>query len=515
MPFLTQGKTNWKYVLIVLVLAIIVCGGILSYQYWWLPKEKIESPEIKVTAKLTLEILKNTEYYSLFLKKVIKLTNGLYSEPPPEPEMASHCEVGIYKDKLALGDLNNDGKEDATVILDGTCGGSGSFRELAIIINQDGKPYYLTSKDLGDRVVINSMDIESGIITLDMIVHGPEDGICCPSVPKIFKYKLSGDQLVEVEDKTADWKTYRDDEYGFEIKYPKEWNEKHFSAEPSIVTLQNVDCFFCIYAGAPCGECYPEAGVKAIISVKDNQQELSLSEFLHQCDDKITFRCENISVAGIDAVKVTRLMDIGADLPDIYVPKGNKFFIISYGDNISKKDLREYYLSIFNQMLSTFRFIGDETTNWQTYSNEEYGFEIKYPYDAKVISGTPFPSYFLSLELPVIEKDTDLISKKFYIYAHYIRDEKGGLEDCYDSELQGEVIKIGDIEFEKEKIGGGGMEYLQDDTIYATVKVNQCIKFDKMLYYEKWGYQKGLKSFDEAKETEVFNQILSTFRFLD
>jgi hypothetical protein len=32
MPFLTKGKTNWKYILIVLILAVIVGGGIL----WWL-----------------------------------------------------------------------------------------------------------------------------------------------------------------------------------------------------------------------------------------------------------------------------------------------------------------------------------------------------------------------------------------------------------------------------------------------------------------------------------------------
>ena len=31
MPFLTQGKTNWKYIIIVLVLAVIIGGGILGW----------------------------------------------------------------------------------------------------------------------------------------------------------------------------------------------------------------------------------------------------------------------------------------------------------------------------------------------------------------------------------------------------------------------------------------------------------------------------------------------------
>jgi outer membrane lipoprotein-sorting protein len=34
-----EGKINLKYILIVVILSIIVGGGILAYQYWWLPKQ--------------------------------------------------------------------------------------------------------------------------------------------------------------------------------------------------------------------------------------------------------------------------------------------------------------------------------------------------------------------------------------------------------------------------------------------------------------------------------------------
>ena len=40
MPFLTQGKTNWKFIGIVVVLVVVVGVGILAYQYWWMPKEE-------------------------------------------------------------------------------------------------------------------------------------------------------------------------------------------------------------------------------------------------------------------------------------------------------------------------------------------------------------------------------------------------------------------------------------------------------------------------------------------
>lgn len=35
MPFITQGKTNLKYILIVVVLAVVIGGGIFVYQYLW------------------------------------------------------------------------------------------------------------------------------------------------------------------------------------------------------------------------------------------------------------------------------------------------------------------------------------------------------------------------------------------------------------------------------------------------------------------------------------------------
>lgn len=38
--FLKEGKTNWKYILILLILTTTVVGGISAYQHWWLPREE-------------------------------------------------------------------------------------------------------------------------------------------------------------------------------------------------------------------------------------------------------------------------------------------------------------------------------------------------------------------------------------------------------------------------------------------------------------------------------------------
>jgi hypothetical protein len=34
---------------------------------------------------------------------------------------------------------------------------------------------------LGDRIQINALSIENNKIVVDMITHGPEDPMCCPT----------------------------------------------------------------------------------------------------------------------------------------------------------------------------------------------------------------------------------------------------------------------------------------------------------------------------------------------
>lgn len=58
MPFIAQGKANLKYTLIVIILAIIVGGGILVYQFLSLPRQEIPPfglPEMKKPEKVVEE----------------------------------------------------------------------------------------------------------------------------------------------------------------------------------------------------------------------------------------------------------------------------------------------------------------------------------------------------------------------------------------------------------------------------------------------------------------------------
>lgn len=149
--------------------------------------------------ELTLEALKNAKYYCKACAGWVELQDGYYLEEKEESGMLFRHETWLSEDIVVYGDLDNDGKEDAAVIIVSNFGGSGVFVELVVMINDKGNPLYLDSEILGDRVIINSIVIESSEIILALIILGPDDPMCCPTLEKIAKYKVSGNKLIEIK----------------------------------------------------------------------------------------------------------------------------------------------------------------------------------------------------------------------------------------------------------------------------------------------------------------------------
>lgn len=208
---LKQGKTNVKYLLILITLAIIVGGGILYYlpklsEYQFVPteapseteKQNEEERQTKATrGVLTLEELKNAEYYFPDYQAAVKLDNGSGYAIGGQFSTDGNP-VRFYEEKFAFGDLNNDKKEDAVVFLDVLWGKNHSYH-LFVMTKDDGKPFQLASKYL-IHVKIDSVVIKSGLITLDLLVEKFGDKIF-DFTPRSFKYELSGDKLIEVIDR--------------------------------------------------------------------------------------------------------------------------------------------------------------------------------------------------------------------------------------------------------------------------------------------------------------------------
>ena len=144
---------------------------------------------------LTINELRRGEYRSAWSSKgTIKLSDGIYKEKIA-PDSASELVVRLT-DKIAFGDLNGDGVEDAAVILVSDPGGSGTFYDLAAVINREGKAKYAAGVFLGDRVKVEEVSIKSGQIVAKMVIHHRTDPRCCPSLRVEQEYRLQGDEVV-------------------------------------------------------------------------------------------------------------------------------------------------------------------------------------------------------------------------------------------------------------------------------------------------------------------------------
>jgi hypothetical protein len=84
-------------------------------------------------------MLKNTAYPNGWPKDgVARLVDGVYREKYM-PDSATEMVISLA-DIHTFGDLNGDGVDDVLVILISYPGGSGTFFDLAAVLNQDGTP---------------------------------------------------------------------------------------------------------------------------------------------------------------------------------------------------------------------------------------------------------------------------------------------------------------------------------------------------------------------------------------
>jgi len=149
-------------------------------------------------AALTAEQLGNTEYQTdLTPSKTAKLAAGKY-EVAAAPGSASKITVSLVSASTAFGDLNGDGAGDAAVILASSSGGSGTFISLHAVVNDKATPKDAAWVALGDRTQVKAVTVSAGVITVNMIKHGPNDPLCCPTQEATAKYKLQDGKLVTV-----------------------------------------------------------------------------------------------------------------------------------------------------------------------------------------------------------------------------------------------------------------------------------------------------------------------------
>jgi hypothetical protein len=140
---------------------------------------------------LTYEELRRATYQSEWVEGgSVTLTDGTYED-------TTQRILITLAEPYASGDLDGDGDADAAVVIGSNTGGSGVFVDLAVVLASPGGPTNVATASLGDRTRVDSLYIEQGRIYADVMQHGPDDPMCCPSDEATRIFTLQDGRLLE------------------------------------------------------------------------------------------------------------------------------------------------------------------------------------------------------------------------------------------------------------------------------------------------------------------------------
>lgn len=141
---------------------------------------------------ITIDSLQNAEYPSGFAPGgEIRLHSGRFHD-----EIERRGEVRVeLTDAIAIGTLP-DGTGAAAVVLRTTTGGNAAFHELTLMVEDESGLRWQATAPLGDRVVIDGIEIDEGEVVLTLREHGGDDPMCCPSIRTETRFSIRGARLV-------------------------------------------------------------------------------------------------------------------------------------------------------------------------------------------------------------------------------------------------------------------------------------------------------------------------------
>lgn len=140
---------------------------------------------------LTQESLLNMAYLSPMVQQPVQLVNGEFSG------VLDGVELNVkVRPEVAFGDLNNDGVEDAALLISENTGGSGIFVSLIVVHSQGDHFRQAPGVLVDDRPIIDQLVIDNGLILLEGKVHGPNDPMVDPTMVISAAYRVFGEQTV-------------------------------------------------------------------------------------------------------------------------------------------------------------------------------------------------------------------------------------------------------------------------------------------------------------------------------
>ena len=116
---------------------------------------------------------------------------------PVAPGSASDLEIRLSQS--AVGDLDGNGIPDAAAITIENPGGSGNFRYLHALLNEEGELRDADAVFLGDRIRVEGLSIHEGVITVATVDRPPNAPYSeAPSILVLRQFRLAGDMFEEI-----------------------------------------------------------------------------------------------------------------------------------------------------------------------------------------------------------------------------------------------------------------------------------------------------------------------------
>jgi len=245
MLFITQGKTNWKFLLIIIILAIVVGAGAL----WNMKRleQSYQPPEIKKPERVdTKERLPKFEDFPI---------SEEFKNLPALPDFSSNPDALLFITKITEGAKEGPNFAGQYTIIEWGCG---TECQSGVVV--DAKTGTIYSTHLPLSAFGRDFRIDSNLLIIDppetiesrYPYYPYDESGKLPAWLYSEYYKWENNQFVlvykykpeKIADETADWKTYSNEEYGFEMKYPEEL----LSTEPLQPKMKSIDCDYANFA---------------------------------------------------------------------------------------------------------------------------------------------------------------------------------------------------------------------------------------------------------------------------
>ena len=144
----------------------------------------------------TLDEIRNSTVVGLF-EDPVKLRDGRWEGEPYVAGGASRPTAGVIGDLSVVADLDGDGIEETVAFLWTATGGSGTRNHIAVFTNSGAGVSNRATALIGDRVRLREARIAERSIEVDVVEHGPDDAMCCPSVEATRMWTYDGRDLSE------------------------------------------------------------------------------------------------------------------------------------------------------------------------------------------------------------------------------------------------------------------------------------------------------------------------------